>query len=441
VTITSIAAADRAGKSRGTDLAVWLSIIVLALPAFLLAIPADRVFPSSDEWTYVDPATPSLQWLFAQHVDHRIPIQKALQLTVLRLAHFDFRWLVGVNCVLAMLTSAMFIGAARLYRRSAILWDILIPLCMLNLGTGFSNWGFEFQFLSSIMFSAAFLLSVAVYERNERPAYLTGAFTALFLCSWSGLNGVIISTCVSIAMAALILAGLVRFGVLPKVALAITVVTNVALWLTWTPSAASAGQMNPADLLWFIYGLIKSPLVVYAFVDTGWKFSIMAALVVAGCAGALLRLRNLRELKLSDFAVLAMLGAGGFLIASIAYGRSKLSAWAPGLEMHYGTLAILLIVVAWIALSANADRRMVTAFGFILFALFAKAYYVNYEWRAEYVAASRAEYAATRLELAGTDSPEDITSQHILRYFFADTPGTREQVIRGIPVLRKYERY
>ena len=57
-------------------------------------------FSNTDEWNYIQAfGTPTtlLSYLFEQHNDHRIPIQKLLQLSALYVGGFDFRMLVSIN--------------------------------------------------------------------------------------------------------------------------------------------------------------------------------------------------------------------------------------------------------------------------------------------------------------------------------------------------------
>ena len=55
-------------------------------------------FPYSDEWNFISKAIGAepftWDWVWAQHSDHRIPIQKIFQITLLRLTGYDFGFLI-----------------------------------------------------------------------------------------------------------------------------------------------------------------------------------------------------------------------------------------------------------------------------------------------------------------------------------------------------------
>ena len=150
---------------------VWLAAIVF----FSSVLPSCRIFPYSDEWNYIQPMTSYsnsalLRWLIEQHVDHRIPLQKSLHAVTLRLFGFDFRSLIGLNFLVACLVALLLMKIAREYRGVAAFGDLLIPACLLSFGTGFSLWGFEFQFLSSTFFVTLFLFLTLSSELAAKPS-------------------------------------------------------------------------------------------------------------------------------------------------------------------------------------------------------------------------------------------------------------------------------
>src|SRR5438552_16203581 len=86
-------------------------ICISAILFFTVFLPAARSFPWSDEWDYlraVDLHGISLvRWLFEQHVDHRIPLQKALYLWLLHRDAYDYRVMFDVNFSLVCLTDLL----------------------------------------------------------------------------------------------------------------------------------------------------------------------------------------------------------------------------------------------------------------------------------------------------------------------------------------------
>lgn len=431
----------------------WVTIsavlltIGLCAPFFLWVLSSCRVFPYSDEWSYVVPMSrPTVSWLFEQNLDHRIPIQKLLHLIILKAADFDFRGLTALSFVTGALTSLLLIGAARLYRGFGSVGDLFIPLCLLSLGTAFSQWGFEFQFLSSAMFSSAFLFFAL-------KRWLTAAFISLFLCAWCGLNGVLISTFASSTLALFIVIRRVQIGAFAWMALASTIVTNLLLWITWVPSGMFRGQPSIGQFLNFSALMIQSPFLMYAALPPFWKFALMAAVDTGGTIAALVALFRARTLR--DCAVLATIGAAWFLIASTTYGRAKILdptvhaadhigiiPFGYAMQMHYGCFAVLLPIVAWIALSGPAVHRKVSrVIGVLLVALFACAYWANYEWRAAEVVADREINLEARLAIAGTADPRAVADKYITEFSTSSGEGWREAVASAIPTLRDISHY
>jgi hypothetical protein len=349
----------------------------------------------------------------------------------LTLAHFDFRILAAINMMLAVLASLLFIGAARVYRGFDSLGDLFIPLCLLSLGTGFSQWGQELHFLSTILFSAAFAFFMAV-------RWLPAAFSVLFLCTWCGLNGLIISSFVVLATIAIVA---LRYAKLDRLALSILVVTilvNAILWATWTPSAASEAS-SAGQVFTFTLHMINAPLIVYAFVNPSWKLAVMIGLNVAGTLAAIYV--AIRQRTFPSLLMLALIGSGWLVIVSTAFGRAATNPWVPGLEMHYGSLAMPLLIAAWIAISGALPRQLSTLIGLAFVALFACAYWANYQWKAISTAERHDGDLAARLAIASSEDPQIVAAQHIGRYFYIDTPQTRKMVAAEIPLLRQVSHY
>jgi len=126
------------------------------------------------------------------------------------------------------------------------------------------------------------------------------------------------------------------------------------------------------------------------------------------------------------------------LIGAVAWGRSKEMSWHPGLEMHYGTLAILVPIASWMAVSKVTKRSVIEILGFALASLFSLAFYANYQWR---IGSDQANYD-TNLEaehaIFDAETPQAVAREHMSVYFFVDTPQTQGSVAEGITLLRSY---
>jgi hypothetical protein len=126
----------------GTRLAalfVW-SVWGLTAPAALVLVwnYTPVAVPQGDEWYYVQELTGerpvTLDWLWTQHAEHRIPLAKLIWVGVLRLTNYDFR--VGTALVVLALATTAFamICTARSLRGRTSLSDAFFPLALLSLG-------------------------------------------------------------------------------------------------------------------------------------------------------------------------------------------------------------------------------------------------------------------------------------------------------------------
>src|SRR5262249_53957148 len=126
------------------------------------------------------------------------------------------------------------------------------------------------------------------------------------------------------------------------------------------------------------------------------------------------------------------------LMLALAAGRSKSQSWAPGLEMHYGLLTIMMPIISWIIVSSHVSGKTQAVVGVLLVALFARAYTANWDWRFAYVASSWAENRAVQREIAADGKAQDVVQKNIRVLFFVDTPYTRSVVTSGIELLRQH---
>jgi hypothetical protein len=407
--------------------------LVLSIAPLIIILPYTKTFPYSDDWGYLGPG--SLQWFFSQHVDHRIPVQKAIHLLTLYLGHFDFRSLVALNLIIAAVTSALFLVAASDYRGRSSIGDIIFPLCLLSFGAGYTEWGFEFANLCSSLWCAAFLVLMIKYDRDPSPACFVGGATMLFLLAWSGLAGVIVSTIISVALAVFLPFARYRLGIWEALMLGVTIGSNFAIWALWTPSPAAGGQFDLARFAYFAVSMINGPLFVYSFEHTTWKLAALIFMIVAG--GILAALRVWRTRNLADFSVAAAGAANLALVAATAYGRSKQMEWQPVLVIHYGILAIPLVLTAWIALSSNVGRKVEIGVGAALLLLFAVAYKANYDWRIGSDSQENPGRVGAALAIAGNDDPAEVAARYINQFMYMDTEPFRQSVAAAIPKLRK----
>lgn len=123
---------------------VWLGLSLL-LTFFVLTYSVD--IPFLDDWemipvlTGVQPVT--LDWLWAQHNEHRIFIPRLIYLAVVKLGGYDFRAGAIFDLLLLSATAAALIAAARTIRGRILYSDAFFPLVLLHWGQAENLiWGF-----------------------------------------------------------------------------------------------------------------------------------------------------------------------------------------------------------------------------------------------------------------------------------------------------------
>jgi hypothetical protein len=420
-------------------------ICISAILFFTVFLPAARSFPWSDEWYFlpaVDLHGISLvRWLFEPHNDHRIPLEKALLLWLLRRGGYDFRILVAVNYLFACATALLGIRIARLYRGQLTIGDLAIPLIALNIGNGFALWGFGFHFLSSTFFLLGFVALAVSSERNARPAELSLALMSLLLCALCGLNGLIYTTVLSAILCVLFAWELWRrMPRRPFVVYLLVVASaleSVTLWALWTPTAASKTGASLSVIAKFFCGMVTSSLVLCPPSEGWWKFAFMAPLVVCGLFFGISGIREEKLRSMSDIALTGAVAATGLLMLAIAIGRSRYQAWWPGLESHYGYSTLAAPIAAWVLLSKRLTRGWRFVTGVVLLVVFAHAYQSTWMCRWYGLQWSGGHVAAVQASIASTKDAKALVESNIADFTIVDDPYMRRTIESGIATLRR----
>jgi len=414
----------------------------IAMEFFTRILPPFRPYAFADDWIYALPlkftsAREWITWAFAQHVDHRIPIQKLSSFLILRAAGFDFRYLVGVNYLMGVGITAMLLYVASAYRGRLRAGDLIIPFAVLNYGVGFSLWGFQFQFVSSAFFMSLFVFLTVRYAQRKKNAYVMSAAIALLAGSLCGMNGLLFSIVFTLAM-------LVWFAFpqatprnLPALgAFAVVLVINVVIWRAWTPSAASAvGAFDIRELVRYMYSLIPSSMGVFSFKHISWKFLTVTALLVAALTICLRRLKN-HALTLQDFVLAVAVLASFLVMLSVAVGRSKAQGeWNVVLAMHYGFMSVFMPVCSWIIVSKWIPERASSTIGVLLAVVFYVAFVDNANWRYGVVNSSgQQQEEIVKAMQSGTDAT--TLADTYVKNFTVDSPQNRLDVANGITAFR-----
>lgn len=183
--------------SRST-LLVWV-IWALALTSILAFIVHDgRNIPFEEDWFMVAPMTgnqPDLPaWLWSQNSEHRLPLPRLLNLTLLRLTG-DFRsTMVFDALLLGGVAAGMILVARRLRGGRTHLADAYFPLLLLHLGN-WDNlvWAWQIQFVLPTVLACVLLLVIMERPAPSSPGPAVVASLALICLPLSGANGLVLS--------------------------------------------------------------------------------------------------------------------------------------------------------------------------------------------------------------------------------------------------------
>lgn len=420
-------------------------VILFIFLAF--AYPITRPYPFTDDWTYVAIQGTGLEnllsWLIAPHNDHRIPVMKAAQFLLLKLACFDFRPLLLLNAVVALSGVMAAFEAARLARGRSHFGDLFIPLILLNLSFGLFGWGFSGQFAFTVAFGLVFLALFGHAERRCSWVMLICAYGALAACALTGMNGLVVATAVAVAIAVVgFRAPRSSFGRASAILAVSVLVISAVLWAGWNPSSASASPFSVpfTQVLDWAYNLSKATFVVSAF-NTGWWLATLNVLLCIGAFVAVGRRRFARapcsEGRLFEAALVGIFGASCLLAVTLVLGRVGHSPWSAGLEMHYGYLVTPVPVLAWILLSRDLNSAAAAGLALLLLGAYGESFVTGAKWRFDYVRGESVRVSDT-VQLLRSDMPEkDLADQRISEFFYVDLPPWRERIAGYIKKLRQ----
>jgi hypothetical protein len=409
-------------------------VFAAGLLFFFWILPACFPFPWADDWFFVPPFTdvPAqdfIWWLLAPHNVHRIPLQKLVYAAVLPLSGYDFRWIIGFNFIIAGATALVLMRVAQLYRGRQVLGDLAIPLLALNPADSWSMWAFGLQFLSSTFFTAIFLWFMCLFYVRGRSAFLNAAILMLGLCALCGMNGLIVASVLSGAVACLFV---IDKNMRPWnwFILTLVVALEIALWVDWRSADLT---VDPNHVFAVFYGLLSTGLQTYAWTGTAWKTNVIAGLALAGF---LWGIRNaLKQRKSLDLVMLATLVATLCVMASVSVGSAK-GPVIRGILDRYGYLTVLLPIVSWMIVSANASGLTAAALSVSAVLFFGSSYWVNLGNRFLWAPATAQRSQQIAHEIASSDAAETVVDANIKYFFSEDNPNVRALIAAALKELR-----
>jgi hypothetical protein len=189
-----LASAALPGHVPGARIFVWAIWGFLASAAFSFVARNGSSVPYWDEWSLVPAVTGqqplTLEFLWAQHNEHRIPLPKLVLMGLTRLCRADFRAGLLANVAAQSAMAAALILAATRSRGCTIYADAFFPLALLHLGhhANFES-SFQVAFILSEVLACTFLLLIASTRRLSTVAGVVAAGMCLVALPYVGAHG------------------------------------------------------------------------------------------------------------------------------------------------------------------------------------------------------------------------------------------------------------
>ncbi len=383
--------------------------------------------PCWDDWDLVPTATGqqpvTLEWLWSQHNEHRVPVPRLISLALLRLLPMDFRTGMFFNVLVTAGLALALLLAARKLRGRSIYSDAFFPIALLGWGQAVNFlWCWEVQFYSSMALSGAAL--VLITKSNSAPKLWLGTLmgVCVLLLPLCGANGLGLTPALAawLGYAALVCwrtgSSEGRRDAIILSALGVAALGLVALYFVGYSSVPyhpsnHRPRVAARTAVQFLTMAFGPGIVGLSFPDRApqpfWKFvcGAVAALYVVTAGILLTTWWNQPKDRARTAGLLLFLGAIGSLALGLGMGRD-------GFETRYVTLSlpgICAIYLAWIVIGPARIRRWVSL---ALFAAALGALPANMWWGWRYAQDLRSRLSFFEADIRRGMPPYQLTEQH-----------------------------
>jgi len=446
------------GADWDTSVFVW-AIWTLTVAVALVLAYRGRRFPNVDEWSLISTVTGekpvTLAWLWAPHVGHRIVLPKLIFLALYNSsAGYDFRAGVLVHVFLLGALAFAMIRAARYLRGWTSYSDAFFPLALLNCGVGIM-WNFHLQFICSAVIASIFLLVILRHGNSMAPLNSLRAGLCLVLLPLCGLNGLVLvpalaawlaysgirhrqlSTAKDHLVAAPIMVAFAAVAVLLCL-LCLVAYENV------TPELASPGLMPTLKTaVAFLSAGLGSTFWGFPTSMALVRLTVLTMLMMTGIVIGASVLRR-REERPRAVGLLLFLVALGSLALAVGLGRGG-RPW-DGLESHYGTLALSILCLMYLAWEIYGSRAASRFVQMCLFALMCGVFALNTSSGLSDAAYFQHEAREVEQDILAGVQPCELAERHIQLFFsahqdsrwvYTDRAGLRNRVVAGLRSLHR----
>lgn len=141
------------------------------------------------------------------------------------------------------------------------------------------------------------------------------------------------------------------------------------------------------------------------------------------------------ESLVGPLALFSVMLATLLLLLSISIGRSNY--WSPGLEKHYGYLAVIFPLASWIIISSESARKLTHVVGVFLLAMYGSIYFVNTTHAfGKQLDHNRRELHQTFTIISSGIPVDKFVEKHIKRFNYIDTKRDQERIVKGIREMK-----
>lgn len=412
-------------------------VLVVVLPVLQLwrHFQDLQVYPFADEWLYVTVGAGGTgfpwAWLWEQHGDHRIPLQKASQWLLLDASDLDFRSLVILNLCVAAATALLLLQTARNLRGRSSPWDAMVPLLLFNPMAGHVMWGFHLQFLSSVFFTCLF--AWAILRPRLTDAHVYAGFSTIVLCSLCGLNGLVQGGLMLLLL--WFACPLRRREVKFRVVFCSTALLLACLWSSWSRTGAQQPAPGATELFQFFEGLLGASLLPP---HEGRGPALLVGMSTGTAMLAAAYPRRGTDVPRTSWIALLLNIAVLLQLAAVAWGRARYQGgWHPTLAMHYGVLAMLLPITAWLALAARGHSFVAQVLGIAFVLTFGTGWMQAEQWRIGYTREQAAAKAQAYLDIKNQNLAIATVIERNAVDYWSNDPTARAVMAQGLPILRE----
>lgn len=364
----------------------YILTLILVAVFFILLYPNIKTFPYSDDWSYVYYLANNIfdwKYILAQHNDHRIPLQKMIHLILLNFSGGDFRILVALNVICISLISIIWISIYRCFYKSSYL-ELSFPIILLSFGFNTVNWGFNFQFISSVFFLSLVILCWFNYLKYKNFSIIWSYLSLIFL-SLCGGNGLIISTCIGSYFIFSLnfhrsIFKIIKFNFFDRLFLFIWLVLIIVLWFNFEGSSATQKSSDDIFIYFnFFIHIVSSYFGVFLSSYPKLVITLAVLILSINLISIIFIYLNTKMIydRLKIEMLLIVLFATILLLLAITISRAAIQPWFSGLELHYGFLSIPILFIFIIIIRSVIKEVYLLS----LLLLFLITYTHNFVWR------------------------------------------------------------